>query len=130
MVGNIKSYVVDASFVLSFLLREEDLVQEFFRDYINGKNKFVSSDLLKYEVGNSLRSAVVRKKINPDTAEKIYKEFLSLQINEETPEILEVLKIALLKNLSFYDAAYLSLSLTKNLPLLTMDKELKKLAKD
>ena len=125
MAGSIKKcFVVEASFVLSFLLREEEALAEIFKDYVNGRVEFVTSDLLKYEVGNGLRSAVLKKRISSKTARAIYQEFLVLGISEEVPGPLQTLKIALLRKISFYDASDLALSRQKGWPLLTRDKAL------
>lgn len=125
MAGNIKKcFVVEASFILTFLLKEESAITEVFRSYINGEIQFITSDLLKYEIGNGLRSAVLKKRINPRTAKIIYRDFFSLGISEEGPNPLETLRIAFLRNISFYDASYLVLSRQKGWPLLTRDKAL------
>jgi len=45
MDGNTKkAFVVDSSFVLSFLLKENPLVKDFFQKYIDHENDLISTD--------------------------------------------------------------------------------------
>lgn len=125
-----KIFVVDASFVLAFLLKEQSSISQVFQKHVGQENKLISADLLSYEVGNGLQSAVLKKRLERKKAGKLYENFLNLKISESRPEILEVLRACFEKNLTFYDAAYLALAQNKKLPLLTIDKQLKRLTKN
>lgn len=65
MVAKIKEYfVVDASFILAFLLKEDSWGQKIFEKFTEAEVEFISTSFLKYEIGNGLRSAVLRKRIS------------------------------------------------------------------
>ena len=79
MVGNTNKFVVDASFALAFLLpdeRTEEMKQNFFasqiknifQQFINGEISLIAPYLLTFEVLNSLKLAVIRKRISARTA--------------------------------------------------------------
>lgn len=123
-----KIYVVDASFVLAFLLPDEraQKVDSFFDDYANGKIQLVSLPLLHYEVLNGLRSAVLSKRLFPKRALDLAQAYFELKIRLENVNFLSVLKNAFRFNLSVYDASYLVLSSQKHFGLLSMDEKLKK----
>jgi len=128
MVENIKKpVVVDASFVLAFLLDEGNVeVENIFKDHALGKLTLFAPSLLKYEVGNSLRTRVLRKKLKKEAAQQMYQLFLKLKIIERNPDYYQILRFALAKNLTFYDASYAVLARKLSAKLLTLDKILKK----
>lgn len=121
-----RSFVIDASFALSFLLRENQKeVDKVFFQYQNGEVQLHTCTLLKFEVGNGLKSAILRKRISQKLAHLIFQTFLKLEIKEETIDWLKALKISITKGLSFYDASYYTLSKQLRCPLLTLDTSLK-----
>jgi predicted nucleic acid-binding protein len=85
-------------------------------------------DLALYELGNVIRKEVVRKQISQDEGITLL-EFVSRIIS--LMEILkiglsnEVLKLAVESNLSYYDASYLSASISLNEILVTEDEKLR-----
>lgn len=127
MVVNIKSlFVIDASFVLAFLLDEGNVgVESIFEKQALGEIHFISPSLLKYEVGNSLRSKFLRKKIEKEKVQKLYQSFLAIKIKEENLDYYSVLNLAMEKNLTFHDASYLYLAQKNKVSLLTLDHSLK-----
>ena len=126
---NIKYYVLDSSFILSFLLPDErsEEVMKVFSDYSEGKINFVSSSILPLEVVNGLRFAI-GDRVNKATAVNLIYDFLEISVEYVTLNLEEVLNISLHNNVSVYDAAYLYLSKSQKVPLLTLDKVLQKLA--
>jgi len=126
-----KYYIVDASFVLSYLLNDEqiDLVDEYFEKFTNEEISLIAPLLLPFEVMNGLRVGVLRKRITEEVSLKLAKEFFALFIPLEEIKLQNALKLALENHLSVYDASYLSLTKTHNSPLLTLDKKLRALAK-
>ena len=128
MVENTKYlFVVDSSFVLAFLLDEGNTeVELIFEKHAKHEVKFISVSLLKYEVANSLRTKILRKKISKSKTLLLYKNFKELDIVEEAVDYFEVLKSAILNNLSFYDCSYLYLAKQQKAKLLTLDSALKK----
>ncbi len=91
---------------------------------VNGQKlgKPNSSEL--FEVGNSLRSGVLSKRLTVSQASELFKQFLNLEIKLKPVNYDLVLKLAISHNLSFYDATYLFLSTKIKCPLLTLDKKL------
>ena len=121
MDENIKHiFVVDASYILAFLLKENNFeVNEMMKQYKVRQINLISTTLLTFEVSNTLRTAVLRKRINMLQAQKLLQAFLEFDIVEEKVDYLQVLKLALEKNLTFYDASYLYLARSNHVPLLT-----------
>ncbi|TSC88239.1 MAG: PilT protein domain-containing protein [Microgenomates group bacterium Gr01-1014_7] len=129
MAANIKKYIVDASFVLSFLLPDENHQEAdlFFNQYKAGIINFLSTPLLPFEVVNGLKLAVIRKRISSKYAKERMKEFFNYQIRLVGTDFFEVFDLAQKNNLTVYDACYLYLSRIKKAQLLTSDEALQKL---
>jgi len=127
MDENIKHiFVIDASYILAFLLKENNFeVNELMKKYKYRHINLISTTLLKFEVCNTLKTAVLRKRVNKKEAQKLLQAFLEFDISEEKVDYFQVFKLALLKKISFYDASYLYLAKNKNLNLLTLDHLLK-----
>lgn len=120
-------FVVDSSFVLAFLLDEGNTdVESVFEREAKHEVKFISTSLLKYEVANSLRTKVLRKKFKKSKAFLLYENFSELDIKEEEVNYFEVLKSAISNNISFYDCSYLYLAKQLKAKLLTLDTALQK----
>ena len=123
-------FVVDSSFILSLLLPDEKilpLAKKNLKLLTEPENKFFSPHLLEYEVGNGIRSALLRKRITIDSSERLIKNFNLLPIKKLGISIDKVLSISVKKGLSFYDAAYVFLAISQNAKLLTLDKKLSSL---
>ncbi len=94
-----------------------------FNKLLEGK----TLDLAQYELGNVVWKEVARNKISESEGAKLIK-FISKTIS--LMEILkigikkEVLKVAVDKNLSYYDASYLYASISMRDVLVTEDKKL------
>jgi len=120
-------YVVDSSIIISYLLPDEILsasLKSIIRKFIRHQADFIAPTILRYEVGNVLKSATKQKRLNSEDALDIYHTFHDLQIRYLSPDYLDTLKVSLKHNLSFYDASYLCLAQEKNVKLLTLDKKL------
>lgn len=122
--------VVDASFVLDFLLPDEQsaYVIKTFKEYKEDQTTLIAPIILPFEIANGLKYAMKTKRINQKMALELMKIFLSLKIDLLNSDIYEILETALEKELSIYDASYIALSSQENLPLLTLDRKLKKAA--
>lgn len=126
MAENNNTYIVDASFILAYLLEEDTNITHHFKRFIQGGSHFIGPRLLWYEVGNGLKSAVMRKRITKNQAQMLYKSFFDLAIEKKPVVFVSVLSFAILKKITFYDAAYAWLSKKNHTPLLTLDKALLK----
>ncbi len=125
--GNITKYVLDSSFVLSFLLPDEHSarVDEYFDQYDLGMSMFLSSGVLSFEVMNGLLNAIKRKRIDQKKATILLKGFTNLRILYEPIDETTIFRLAREKSLTIYDASYLAIALKYKVPLLTFDKHLK-----
>ena len=132
MAANTKKIIViDASALLSLLFADEKHALELkkiFKQFAQNKLDFIAPHLLKFEIGNALKSAVLKKRATASLANKILLKFTQLPIIYSNINLKKNLEIALKHNLSFYDACYLQLARSKNLKLITLDNQLKKLA--
>lgn len=123
--NNKNKFVVDASFILSFLLDEKNTDTEaLFKRMIDGKVTLFAPTIIDYEVGNALRTCVIQKKLPAKKALAIYKAFFDLSIEFDSISYEKTLKLAIGKKLSFYDASYAYLAHAKRIPLLSLDKHL------
>lgn len=126
MAENTKK-VVDASVILAKLLPDEkqfSKVKKLFAAFGEKEIDFVAPQLLKLEIANALRSAVNQKRITCSIAEKLLAAFLELPIIYQEVDYQEVLKLALERNLSAYDAAYVFLAKKGKIPLVSLDQKL------
>lgn len=123
-------FIVDASFVLAFLLPDEkhEDVDLVFNKYKEGAIKLSSTPLLPFEVANGLKLAVSRKRIDTKYALNRLKEFLNYKISLKGVDFFEVFGVAQRNNLTVYDACYLYLAKEGKLKLLTRDITLQRLA--
>lgn len=127
--ANTKVFVVDASFILSYLLPDERIMNTdlIFKKFQSGQITFLSTKLLPFEVLNSLKQAVIRKRISNPKATQLMKVFLDYHIFVEGVDFNETFQLALNTDLTVYDASYLYLAKENSLELLTLDDRLKKL---
>lgn len=121
-------YVVDSSFVLSFLFPDEltKNVKDFFKEFIDKRTELIAPTILPYEVANGLKSATRRKRLSEDEASKLIERFQKLHIPLASIDMSAVLAYAIEKNLSVYDASYAWLARRYNCELMTHDKLLQK----
>lgn len=126
MEGNIKTFCVDASFVLSFLLPDETArnADDVIDQYSNGDINLFSTLLLPFEVLNGLKTAVKRKRITKKLAGKLALDFLNLEIPLESVDFVKAFDLSQRRDLTVYDASYVLCSKMHNATLLTLDKKL------
>jgi len=125
------TFVVDTSFVLAYLLPDEKErnVEEIFSKFEENKVNLVSPHLLVYETMNGLRSAVLQKRQTEKTAELLLDSFLNMGIHFEKVDEKGVLRLALKKSITSYDASYVWLAKSQNIGLLTLDEKLENVLK-
>lgn len=119
-----KKIVVDASVVVAKLLGENN--EEIWKEYEKGTVELVAPNLLLIEVGNALRTGVLRKRIELNLAKELYEIFLNLPIEKYEVEWSAVLELAIAEGLSFYDAMYVWLAIKHEWRLVSFDKQLMK----
>ncbi|GBC91999.1 tRNA(fMet)-specific endonuclease VapC [bacterium HR15] len=110
-----KLVVVDASVLLKSCLRDEEAVQqvdELLNDFTVGRLVLAAPFLLKYEVNNALRTAVVRGRIDAENAHAALRLLLQAPLlYYESDELAEqALTLSLRYGRSAYDSTYLALA--------------------
>jgi predicted nucleic acid-binding protein len=84
------------------------------------------------EVANALLMAVRRKRISPEDAHQflVDLEFLPIRVDTTNKNLVRagVFPLAEQYGLTVYDAAYLELAMRERIPLVTLDKDLRKAA--
>jgi predicted nucleic acid-binding protein len=127
------SLVLDSSATLAFLLPDERTAEaEQILDMVVNGGAWVPS-LWRLEVGNSLTVAVKRSRIRMAYRDEALRNLtlLNIQTDPETDAMAwsATLGLADQFGLTLYDAAYLELSVRRNLPLATLDVELQMVGK-
>ena len=90
----------------------------------------ISPEILPYEIGNALIAMVKRKQLTPKEAISALKTVNSISVRLVSVDISQALKIAIKYNIYAYDAYFLQCALDLSYPLLTLDKQMKKVAHD
>lgn len=127
MAGNInQTYIIDSSYLLAYLFPDEEnsQVQLFFNKYKEQNIQLIASPMLPFEVINGFQAGILTKRLNYKVALQLCKKFLELPIQLRDVNFLKVFKLSASHKMSFYDASYLYLAQSQNLPLLTLDKHL------
>jgi len=123
--------VVDASFILSYLIPDEKrvTVNQIFDLYKERKINFMSSCLLSFEVYNSIKMACVRRRISLNLARKLINLFNEIEIKIMPVNFKKVFSLSIKKDLTIYDTAYLYLARLEKVELLTLDQKLSEYSK-
>ena len=80
--------------------------------------------MLKIEVANAIRTAVLRKRMSKSVGKKMIKAFLSLEITYTEIDISDTLDFALKNKLTVYNACYAITAKKMKTKLVTLDKDL------
>jgi predicted nucleic acid-binding protein len=121
--------VLDSSVTLAWIYGDEttETVRQIFHTV--AEDGAVVPSLWRLEVANSLTMAVRKRRIAPDFRAAALADLALLDITTDqqtdSQAWTETLKIADLFRLTVYDAAYLELARRRNLPLATLDQELR-----
>jgi predicted nucleic acid-binding protein len=125
-------YVVDASVVVKWFSRfEEDIEnsEKLLNSHVEGTSPLASSSLVLYEVCNALR---FNSNLDEDDLLKAATSLLGLGL--ELVDSLEVFEsaiaLAFSQDITIYDAAYIAVSQTYHIPLITADYKLLAKIKD
>ena len=125
-------YVVDASVVVKWFSKfEEDIEnsEKLLNSHVEGISTLASSSLVLYEVCNALR-------FNPNFGEEdLSKAAISLlKLELELVDFSEIFEsaiaLAFSQDITIYDAAYIAVSQTHHIPLITADYKLLAKIKD
>ena len=125
-------YVVDASVVVKWFSRfEEDIEnsEKLLNSHVEGTSPLASSSLVLYEVCNALR---FNPNFDEDDLLKAAISLLKLGLElVDFPEVFEsAIALAFSQDITIYDAAYIAVSQTYHIPLITADYKLLAKIKD
>ena len=125
-------YVVDASVVVKwFSMFEEDIEhsEKLLNSHVEGTSPLASSSLVLYEVCNALR---FNPNFDEDDLLKAATSLLKLGLElVDFPEVFEsAIALAFSQDITIYDAAYIAVSQTYHIPLITADYKLLAKIKD
>ena len=119
--------LLDASALMSVLIDEpeKEHIVTITKDY-----ELIAPSILPYEIGNALTRLKKRQILTSRQIMMAYKEFLRIPLRFMDVNIEEALQIACKYSIYAYDAYYLEMASRLNLPLLTLDVQMKKVAAD
>ncbi len=115
----------DANIFLAALLDEpekENIVS------LTSNSSIISPSVLPYEIGNSLTALYKRKGLNKSNIIMIYELFTAIPVRLVDVKIKDAINISLKYNIYAYDAYYLEVAKRMKLSLLTLDKQMIKIA--
>jgi predicted nucleic acid-binding protein len=118
--------IVDANIILAVILNEPDNVQII--ESTKGVD-FVAPDVLPYEIGNALSSALKKHKITENEVLQAFQLFKIVPVRLVKVNILHALVLSNRFKSYAYDAYYLEVAQRLNLPLITFDEAMKTNAK-
>jgi predicted nucleic acid-binding protein len=122
--------VLDTSAAMALFLQEKEGIQleEIINNILNSNGQIFVPSLFWFEVGNTLISAFNRKRITQEEIQGIEFDISELPVvTDPFPDLairIRIREIAILKNLTYYDASYVELAKRLELPLKSFDKKL------
>lgn len=126
--------VLDCSIVMAWCFEDEktELTEKIFDKFqVDELTAFVPA-IWSFEVANVLLVAQKKRRISPTKAREFQEALSMLSINIDISSIKKTsgstFELAKEENLTIYDAAYLELAIRNNLPLASLDNDLKKAA--
>lgn len=123
------SCVLDASVAVAYVIPDENLARvEAVIERLRDMPAEVPT-LWSYEVASACRAAERSGRIGADDAAHLIRLVTALPVRAHEVVPAHLLDIARACSISVYDAAYVSLALTLNLPLATLDTRLAEAAR-
>jgi predicted nucleic acid-binding protein len=116
--------VVDASVIIHVLV--DAAVEPHIIDQLESANGLLAPHIIDLEVINGIRKQFFLKKLQAQQALEAINDFKSLTIDRRLTETLIDRIWELRSNLTPYDAAYVALAETVDLPLITRDSKIAK----
>lgn len=118
------AYVLDASVAVAWYLEEvfSASARSWQDRLLAGKVVLVVPLLHYWEFANVLRTLVHRRELSEDLARETYELHLDAPLEREEPEEKSVLDTALRYGATAYDAVYIRLCLSRDIPLITAEK--------
>ena len=118
------TFVLDASAAIAGVLPDESSQRaEAVLSRLTATRAVVPS-LWIYEVASALRSAEFRERLSEADSVLALRSLAALPLTTAEPDMRHVVETARAFGLSVYDASYLALSMSRGLPLATIDARL------
>jgi len=120
--------VVDASVALKWAFDDEDSVDAAVAlrdDAISGAFEVLAPSLWLYEVGDAIVTGVGRSRLTERMGLNLLENLVRVGVRLVDPEPSDCVRLALRYGLSGYDASYVALALTLDVPLWTGDRVLR-----
>lgn len=119
-----RSLVLDTSVAIAWYLPEafRAAARVWQSRLLDGRVRLVVPGLHYWEFGNVLRTYVMRSELEPDLAERIWALHLDAPLEVVEPGRAGVLATALEHGATLYDAVYIALARSLDLPLLTAER--------
>lgn len=119
-----RALVLDTSVAIAWYLPESfrAAARAWQARMLDGRVRLVVPGLHYWEFANVLRTYVVRSEIETDLAEQIWALHLEAPLDVMEPERSQVLATALEYAATAYDAVYIALSRSLEMPLLTAER--------
>ena len=126
-------FVVDASGALAWCFEDEtDSWTDGLLERLRHGDRITVPAHWPTEILNGLLVAARRKRIRPDQPAQFWDELVRLPVETEPPlaavQAIAILPLAEKHDLTAYDAVYLELARRRQLPLATLDTDLRKAA--
>jgi len=120
----VRSLVLDTSVAIAWYLPEtfRAAARVWQSRLLDGRVRLVVPGLHYWEFGNVLRTYVMRSELEADLAEQIWALHLEAPLEVAEPERAEVLATAFEYGATVYDAVYIALGRSLDLPLLTAER--------
>jgi predicted nucleic acid-binding protein len=125
----VSEFVLDASFALRWCFEDEATAEtEALLTALQNQEALAwVPGIWRYEILNGLGKGVVRERLSRSKAFLLWQELLALPIHTvEVPIDERLLELSIQHNLAVYDASYLSLTQSRQLPMATVDGKLQK----
>lgn len=118
------TYVLDTSVAVGWYLDEafSGSARTWQEKLLQGKITLLVPLLHYWEFANVLRTLVQRREISEALAREIYELHLEAPLERAEPDEEQVLDVAFEYGATAYDAVYISLSLSRGVPLITAER--------
>jgi predicted nucleic acid-binding protein len=114
--------VVDASIFLSVILNEPEKQRIIA---LTHNHTLVAPDILPYEIGNALSAMMKRKRLDKEQALQSFIIFETIPLRLVKVDIHQAIALSHRFSIYAYDAYYLETALRLQLPIMTLDKQMK-----
>jgi predicted nucleic acid-binding protein len=120
----VNAYVLDTSVAVAWYVDEvfSASARAWQERLLTGKVILVVPSLHYWEFANVLRTLIHRRELPEDLAREIYELHMDAPLERDEPEERGVLDIALQYGATAYDAVFIGLCLSRNIPLITAEK--------